>query len=60
MKYFYRIGNVTIFANKCARNGMAISKDEEIESASFTDGTIIRVLKPGDVLHATIEQNNEN
>lgn len=55
MKYIYRIGNVTIFADKCARNGMAISKDEEIESASFTDDTIIRVLKPGDVLQATIE-----
>ena len=56
MKYIYKIGNVTIFANKCARNGMATSKDGEIESASFTDDTTIKVLKPGDVLPAIIEQ----
>lgn len=56
MKYIYKIGNVTIFANKCARNGIATSKDGEIESASFTDDTVIKVLKPGDALPATIEQ----
>ena len=56
MKYIYKIGNVTISANKCARNGMATNKDGEIESATFTDDTIIKVLKPGDILLATIEQ----
>ena len=48
MRYFYKIGNITIFASKCACNGMAINKDGEIESASFTDDTAIKVLKPGD------------
>ena len=48
MRYFYKIGNITIFASKCACNGMGINKDGEIESASFTDDTAIRVLKPGD------------
>lgn len=56
MKYIYKIGNVTIFANKCARNGMATNEHGEIESASFTNDTTIKVLKPGDVLPATIEQ----
>lgn len=49
MRYFYKIGNVTIFANKCACNGMATNKDGEIESASFTDDTLIKVLKSGDI-----------
>lgn len=49
MRYFYKIGNITIFASKCACNGMGINKDGEIESASFTDDTAIKVLKPGDM-----------
>ena len=56
MKYIYRIGNVTIFANKCALNGMATSKDGEIESASFSDDTVIKVLKPGDMLPVKIKK----
>lgn len=56
MKYIYKIGNLTIFANKCVLNGMATSKDGEIESATFSDDTIIKVLKPGDVLNATTEK----
>lgn len=58
MKYIYKIGNVTIFANKCVLNGMATSKDGEIESASFSDDTVIKVLKPGDMLPATMEKKN--
>lgn len=56
MKYIYKIGNVTIFANKCALNGTATNENGEIESATFSNDTIIKVLKPGDVLMATIEQ----
>lgn len=56
MRYFYKIGNITIFASKCACNGMGINKDGEIESASFTDDTAIKVLKPGDMLPATMEK----
>ena len=58
MKYIYRIGNVTIFANKCALNGMATSKDGEIERAIFSDDTVIKVLKPGDMLPAKMEKSN--
>lgn len=56
MIYIYRIGNVTIVANKCVLNGMAISADKEIQLAAFSDDTEIRVLKPGDVLRAKYKE----
>lgn len=58
MKYIYKIGNLTIFANKCVLNGMTMSKDGEIESASFSNDTVIRVLKPGDMFPATMNKSN--
>ena len=58
MKYIYKIGNLTILANKCVLNGMATSKDGEIYSVSFSDDTVIQVLKPGDMFPATIKKSN--